>query len=222
MGIVGGVKAFWIGDCECRAGEACCGRTQIRRLAGREPYNMEAERRDTYTTGIVPYNSEAKLPRPGSGASNMPFYQTNPPFFYGLFYGNGYEYEFYNGNLRRKSVGSFSETNPPGGGFKVSSVRIGANSRKKKGRWGVATVTSLPRSSGERNSGGCEQMSDDDFRLRGAVIPLTSILSPNGRGAGDPNTEEHGRDARFTTEEGTLSTYDSAKRTRIAGAYLQA
>ena len=101
MGIVGGVKAFWIGDCECGAGEACCGRTQIRRLAGREPYNLEAERRDTYTTGprrtrdscrsIVPYNPEAKLPRPGSGASNMPFYQTNPPFFGGFFYGNGYE-----------------------------------------------------------------------------------------------------------------------------------
>jgi hypothetical protein len=25
------------------------------------------------------------------GASNMPFYQTNPPIFEGFFYGNGYE-----------------------------------------------------------------------------------------------------------------------------------
>ena len=100
--------------------QAYFARTQIRRLAGREPYNMEAERRDTYTTGIVPYNSEAKLPRPGSGASNMPFYQTNPPFFDGFFYGNGYEYVAYSGNLREKSVGSFSETNPPGGVFSRS------------------------------------------------------------------------------------------------------
>ena len=51
------------------------------------------------------------------GERNVPFYQTNPPFFGGFFVANCYEDAACTGNRREKSVGSFSKTNPPGEGF---------------------------------------------------------------------------------------------------------
>src|ERR1019366_6478864 len=56
--------------------------------------------------------------RPGSADErNVPFYQTNPPFFDGFFNATTTTYGTYSGNVRNKSVGSFWKTNPPGGCF---------------------------------------------------------------------------------------------------------
>ena len=54
----------------------------------------------------------------GPKAAPIRFCETNPPFFDGFFDGSGYEYMGYTRNARGKSVGSFSETNPPGGVFR--------------------------------------------------------------------------------------------------------
>src|ERR1017187_4169665 len=58
-------------------------------------------------------------------ASNMPFYQTNPPFLKDILYASVLRSAVYSGKLRRNSVGSFSKTNPPEGVFEVGSVVAG-------------------------------------------------------------------------------------------------
>jgi len=58
---------------------------------------------------------QPSLPRPLKERTlkNMPFYQTNPPFFGGFFVATNYEDAACAGNRREKSVGSFWKTNPP-------------------------------------------------------------------------------------------------------------
>ena len=49
---------------------------------------------------------------------NVPFYQTNPPFFRDFFDATATTRGACGGNTRRISVGSSWKTNPPGGGFR--------------------------------------------------------------------------------------------------------
>src|ERR1017187_5813234 len=58
-------------------------------------------------------------------ASNMPFYQTNPPFLEDILYASVLRSAVYSGKLRRNSVGSFWKTNPPEGVFEGGSVAAG-------------------------------------------------------------------------------------------------
>jgi hypothetical protein len=52
---------------------------------------------------------------------NMPFYQTNPPFFGRFFDVSNSGIGDCDGNALTKSVGSFWKTNPPEGCFKALS-----------------------------------------------------------------------------------------------------
>jgi hypothetical protein len=53
------------------------------------------------------------------GERNVPFCETNPPFFVRICYTTCYTHESYGENGREISVGSFWKTNPPGGGNEV-------------------------------------------------------------------------------------------------------
>src|SRR5208282_5074346 len=62
----------------------------------------------------------ARVTSKGRRERNVPFYQTNPPFFGGFFDGSDCECMGCGGNVRRKSVGSFWKTNPPARGFEAT------------------------------------------------------------------------------------------------------
>src|ERR1017187_4929 len=71
--------------------------------------------------------SESNDSARGTGASNMPFYQTNPPFCGWICDAMDFARGGYGEELWRISVGSFWKTNPPAGGNKVVNTRFQAD-----------------------------------------------------------------------------------------------
>ena len=74
---------------------------------------------------------------------NVPFYQTNPPFFGRIFVASGYEWVLCTRNTRRNSVGSFSRTNPPERGFWRGSVAATTTLRHLPPKYSVWRVVRL-------------------------------------------------------------------------------
>ena len=132
------MRAFWTGDCRFWIENGVKGA----RLVGIEQNGASQKR---LYTGGTPVQLEGGRSRAGASfagtlwrpgcpchyqrehkSHNMCFSETNPPFFRDFSDASGYEYIGCNGNLREKSVGSFSKTNPP---EKVFGVVSG-------GKWG--------------------------------------------------------------------------------------
>ena len=111
---------------------------------------------------------------------NVPFYETNPPFWRAKFCVSTYFPSTYVVCRAGLQVGSFWKTNPPEGCFRGVFVEKWARLWRAMPLGGVAMETSFPRSSPERNSGRARpEVGIDNHRRRVSI-----------RGAGNGTTNK--------------------------------
>lgn len=167
------------------------------RHAGRVPYKSarmgdhahraRLQRKEEQSGGRI---ATASRSYEGGEEPHICFYQTNPPIFVRIFYTTGRAGGVYVEIFRRISVGSFFETNPPGGVF-------GGVGRGKGAIFGRTN----------RSNGGEERVQRDRKRRRRGAIPRRRASRPTIGG-------EHGE---FGGRRPPLQRTDSAPYSAATG-----